>query len=467
MASEVGEGTRRSEGEKTLSDTVNIIMPYLAPGQAQKHVTVNEALRRLDAVVQLSVMSATTTAEPGSPGDGQVWIVPAGKSGMHWAGFANWSLGYYRDGAWEQIIPREGWVAYVKDTDEILVRTSSAWTGLSAAIHVSATDRVLGRSSSGAGAAEEIACTAAGRALIDDANAAAQRATLGLGTAAVQNTGTSGSTVPLLSNSNTFGAPQAIAHGANHETLILNQTTPATYNLDLVWQDNGAGRWITTVRTASSDDFWLFNIGRGSVDLGIAASSGALTVPNGIVAGATRPAADNAHAFGSGSFRWSEVFAATGTINTSDAREKTKLRPLEEAEKRAVRRVLDRIGVFRWLSSVTTKGEAARLHVGVTAQAVAEAFAVEGLDAARYALWCADPVEEVYEAEPARVEPAREEVRDAAGNVLCAATPEYRLPPVLATRPAIDPLTGQQRFRLGVRHDQLFAMALATLINQP
>ena len=52
---------------------------------------------------------------------------------------------------------------------------------------VSATDKLLGRSSAGAGAVEEIACTAAGRALLDDADAAAQRTTLGLGTLATQS----------------------------------------------------------------------------------------------------------------------------------------------------------------------------------------------------------------------------------------------------------------------------------------
>ena len=46
--------------------------------------------------------------------------------------------------------------------------------------NVSATDKLLGRSSSGAGDVEEITCTAAGRALIDDADATAQRTTLGL-----------------------------------------------------------------------------------------------------------------------------------------------------------------------------------------------------------------------------------------------------------------------------------------------
>lgn len=51
--------------------------------------------------------------------------------------------------------------------------------------NVSATDRILGRSSAGAGDVEEITCTAAGRALLDDASAAFQRATLGLGSLAI------------------------------------------------------------------------------------------------------------------------------------------------------------------------------------------------------------------------------------------------------------------------------------------
>ena len=55
--------------------------------------------------------------------------------------------------------------------------------------NVSATDRLLGRSTAGAGVVEEIVCTAAGRALIDDASAAAQRTTLGLGTIATAATG--------------------------------------------------------------------------------------------------------------------------------------------------------------------------------------------------------------------------------------------------------------------------------------
>lgn len=112
-----------------MSQTSNLLLPYLAAGQAQKHVTVNGAIRKLDAVAQIAVQSATTSAEPGAPSDGQVWIVPAGKTGTNWAGFTNWALAYYRDGAWEQITPREGWRAWIRDVDQAVVYDGARWVG--------------------------------------------------------------------------------------------------------------------------------------------------------------------------------------------------------------------------------------------------------------------------------------------------------------------------------------------------
>jgi hypothetical protein len=117
-----------------MSNTTNLVLPYLAVGQAQKHVTVNETLRKLDALVQLTVVSATTAAEPASPSDGAVWILPPGKSGAHWSAYANHALAYYRDGAWVELAPREGWLAFVKDASHLLVYRSDAWTPFAAGL---------------------------------------------------------------------------------------------------------------------------------------------------------------------------------------------------------------------------------------------------------------------------------------------------------------------------------------------
>ena len=63
-------------------------LAYLQGQQAQKHVTVNEALRRLDALVSLSVKSRTTSAEPASPMEGDAYIITASPTGAAWGGAA-------------------------------------------------------------------------------------------------------------------------------------------------------------------------------------------------------------------------------------------------------------------------------------------------------------------------------------------------------------------------------------------
>lgn len=142
---------------------------------------MNTALLLLDAVVQLSVVSATTSAQPGSPSDGQVYILPAGKTGADWSGMANGALAYYRDGIWDEIAPRTGWIAVTVDSGELLHYTGSAWTLFAPAkvLTISASDKVLGRVSSGAGAAEEISFTDQAQQLCDDASFADMRTTLG------------------------------------------------------------------------------------------------------------------------------------------------------------------------------------------------------------------------------------------------------------------------------------------------
>lgn len=78
--------------------------------------------------------------------------------------------------------PESGQLCFETDTGRHkLGNGSTAWNSLAYVLpYLTATDRLLGRSTSGAGVAEEITCTAAGRAILDDADATAQRATLGL-----------------------------------------------------------------------------------------------------------------------------------------------------------------------------------------------------------------------------------------------------------------------------------------------
>jgi hypothetical protein len=110
------------------------------------------------------------------------------------------------------------------------------------------------------------------------------------------------------------------------------------------------------------------------------------------------PAVDNSYILGSPSFRWTTVYATTGTINTSDARQKQQDRPLSEAERAVAVRVKGLIKTFKFNESVAAKGDGARIHIGVYAQELADAFAAEGLDATHYGMFCRDELEgsEIY-----------------------------------------------------------------------
>lgn len=114
-----------------MSETENLKLPLVAEAQAQKHVTVNEALRRLDALVQLAVADRDLSAPPGAPAEGARYIVAAGPTGA-WAGHAG-DVAAYLDGAWEFLAPARGWIAFVADEALLVHWTGAAWAGVVAA----------------------------------------------------------------------------------------------------------------------------------------------------------------------------------------------------------------------------------------------------------------------------------------------------------------------------------------------
>ena len=100
-----------------MAETEHLDLPLLESGQAQKHVTVNEALRLIDAVVQLAV-ETVAIVPPSTPVNGERHIVGDSASGA-WSGHEG-DIALRRDGAWTFIAPRAGFVAFNRASGRLL-----------------------------------------------------------------------------------------------------------------------------------------------------------------------------------------------------------------------------------------------------------------------------------------------------------------------------------------------------------
>ncbi|MER0239732.1 DUF2793 domain-containing protein [Fulvimarina sp. MAC8] len=109
-----------------MFNTNLLSLPMIAPSQAQKHVTHNEALRMLDAIVQLGVLARDRADPPGTPAEGERHIVADGASG-EWQDRAG-EIAAFQDGAWAYYQPRAGWIAYVAEENAALVYDGAGWT---------------------------------------------------------------------------------------------------------------------------------------------------------------------------------------------------------------------------------------------------------------------------------------------------------------------------------------------------
>lgn len=110
-----------------MTTTPNLALPCLEAAQSQKHVTHNEALGRLDAIVMLAVLDRDLTEAPEAPGDGARYLIASGAEGA-WTG-QDGKIAAWQDGAWTIYAPQTGWLAWVADEGALLVFDGSAWTG--------------------------------------------------------------------------------------------------------------------------------------------------------------------------------------------------------------------------------------------------------------------------------------------------------------------------------------------------
>lgn len=123
-----------------MSDTSHLALPLLAAAQAQKHVTMNEALTRLDALAAPSALSSDLGAPPATPAEGDVYVVAAPATGP-WAGQAD-QVAFFVNGGWDFASPRPGWRVWIADRGGALTWSGLAWvadllgqTSLGAATH--------------------------------------------------------------------------------------------------------------------------------------------------------------------------------------------------------------------------------------------------------------------------------------------------------------------------------------------
>ena len=172
---------------------------------------------------------------------------------------------------------------------------------------------------------------------------------------------------------------------------------------------------------------------------------------------------DNTVDLGSTSFRFDDIYATNGTIQTSDRNEKQDIDVLSDAEQRVAVACKGLLRKFRWKDAVAEKGDEARTHFGIIAQDLQAAFAAEGLDAGGYAMFISTTWWETQTEVPA-VE-AVAEVLDEEGNVVTEAVEAkdaYTRTDTYDTQEE-SPEGATERTRLGVRYSELLAFIIAAI----
>jgi hypothetical protein len=234
-----------------MSTTPRLALPIMEAAQAQKHVTHNEALLRLDAAVQLAVADRDLATPPATPTTGARFLVAAAPTGA-WTGAAG-RIACERSGAWEILTPRAGWLCWVEDEQTLLVHDGSAW-----------------RDFAEAGGVVRAAALADGS--IDR---------LGVGTAADAT-----NRFAVRSDAALFACDEVDGSGDMH--LVVDKAVPAR-DAALLFQTGWSGRALLGL--VGDDDFHLQVSPDGTTwteALHVAAADGRLTLPAGGLAGGGR-----------------------------------------------------------------------------------------------------------------------------------------------------------------------------------
>ncbi len=182
-------------------------------------------------------------------------------------------------------------------------------------------------------------------------------------------------TLTLLNSANAYGGFRL--NGSTGSGMVLDSGGDFTFRFG----------WLKSFSAGPSAPNTL---GIGTGDTGLMfipiASAPARIIPRNFAG----TGADNAIDLGDAGSRFRTIFAATGTINTSDAREKTPVTPLTADELTAAAQIAASVGTYQWLHAVEEKGAGARHHAGLTVQRAIEIMEANNLNPFDYGFICYD-----------------------------------------------------------------------------
>ena len=109
--------------------TENLQLPYIMAGQAQKHITHNEALRMIDALLNVAFTQTGLMVPPSEPLDPGVRYLVGPSATGEWAG-RDQNIAAWQDGSWVFYAPQPGWVVYALDSQRLLAFDGAQWNSL-------------------------------------------------------------------------------------------------------------------------------------------------------------------------------------------------------------------------------------------------------------------------------------------------------------------------------------------------
>lgn len=106
-----------------MPQTARYALPFLQAGQAQKEITHNDALARIDSLIHLAVESRRTSVAAGV--DGTSWIVGPNATGL-WAGHDG-QIALFDEAGWSFVVPLDGCIAFLRDEGVFIHYSAGQW----------------------------------------------------------------------------------------------------------------------------------------------------------------------------------------------------------------------------------------------------------------------------------------------------------------------------------------------------